>query len=156
MRFCVQVQLWCLTIPSLNVMPVVVAAMAIANDLDAEILLNLLVKIMDGLVDQGIQVVSYACDGTEVECSVQWLFIKKGQKIEHVIKNPCSGCPDTQITIVQYQGQAMCMIQDSKHALKTFWNNLFSGACLLMFGNYTAIFNRIHEMAMEDGTLLYK
>jgi hypothetical protein len=26
----------------------------------------------------------------------------------------------------------------------------------LMFGNYTAIFNWIREMAMEDGTPLYK
>jgi hypothetical protein len=77
------------------VTPVVVAAMPIANDLDAEILLNLLVKIMDGLVNQGIQVVSYACDGTKVECSVQWLFIEKAQKIEHIIKNPHSGWPNT-------------------------------------------------------------
>lgn len=50
----------------------------------------------------------------------------------------------------------MCMIQDSKHALKTFHNNLFSGVCLLTFGNFTAIYNHIREMAMEDGTPLYK
>lgn len=48
------------------------------------------------------------------------------------------------------------MIQDSKHALKTFRNNLFSGARLLALGNFTAIYNHIHEIAMEDGTPLYK
>lgn len=111
---------------------------------------------MNGLIDRGIQVVSYACDGTEVEHSVQQLFIEKAEKMEHIIKNPRSGCPDTQIMIVKYRGQAMCMIQDSKHALKTFRNNLFSGARLLTFGNFTAMYNHIREMAMEDDTPLYK
>lgn len=90
--------------------------MPIANDFDAEVLLKLLEKVMDGLIDRGIQVVSYACDGTEVKCSVQWLVIDKAEKTEHVIRNPCSGSPDTQIMIVKYRGQALCMIQDSKHA----------------------------------------
>lgn len=48
------------------------------------------------------------------------------------------------------------MIQDSKHALKTFRNNLFSGARLLALGNFTAIYNHIREIATEDGTPLYK
>lgn len=132
------------------------AAVPIANDLGADVLLELLEKVINGLIDRGIQVVSYACDGTEVERSVQRLFIEKAERIEHKIKNPRSGCPDTQITIVRYRGQAMCMIQDSKHALKTFRNNLFSGARLLTFGNFTAIYNRIREIALEDDTPLYK
>jgi hypothetical protein len=143
-------------VPSPNVTPMIVAAIPIANDLDAEVLLEHLEKVMNGLIDRGIQVVSYACDGTEVERSVQRLFIEKAEKIEYVIKNPRSGSPDTQITIVKYRGQPMCMIQDSKHALKTFRNNLFSGARLLTLGNYTAMYNHIREMAMEDGTPLYK
>ena len=132
------------------------AAVPIANDLGADVLLELLEKVINGLIDRGIQVVSYACDGTEVERSVQRLFIEKAERIEHKIKNPCSGCPDTQITIVRYRGQAMCMIQDSKHALKTFRNNIFSGARLLTFGNFTAIYNRIREIALVDDTPLYK
>lgn len=130
--------------------------MPIANDLDAETLLGYLIKIMDGLIDRAIQVVSYACDGTEVERGVQRLFLEKAKKIEHVIENPQEGCPDTKITIAKYRGQAMCMIQDSKHALKTFRNNLFSGARLLAFGNYMAMYNHIREMAMKDGTPLFR
>jgi hypothetical protein len=133
-----------------------VAAIPIANNLDAKVLLELLEKVVNGLIDRGIQVVSYACDGTEVERSVQRLFMEKAEKIEYVIKNPRSGPHDTQIIIVKYRAQAMCMIQDSKHALKTFRNNLFSGARLLMLGNFTAMYNHIREMAMEDGTPLYK
>jgi hypothetical protein len=134
----------------------IVAAMPIANDLDAEVLLEHLEKVMNGLIDRGIQVVSYACDGSGVERSVQRLFIEKAEKIEHIIKNPRSGSPDTQITIVMYRRQAMCMIQDSKHALKTFCNNLFSGARLLTLGNFTAMYNHIREMAIEESSPLYK
>ncbi|KAF8227800.1 hypothetical protein L208DRAFT_1134702, partial [Tricholoma matsutake] len=47
------------------------------------------------------------------------------------------------------------MIQDSKHALKTFQNNLFSAAQLLTLGSYTAMYCHIAEMAWEDGSPLY-
>lgn len=137
-------------------MPIIVAAMPIANDLNAETLLPHLLKVVDGLIDRGIQVISYACDGTEVECAVQRLFVEQSKQIHYVIENPREGCPDTKITIAEYQGQAMCMVQDSKHALKTFRNNLFSGARLLTFGNYTAMYNHIRELAMESGTPLFQ
>ncbi|KAI0724829.1 hypothetical protein C8Q72DRAFT_856435 [Fomitopsis betulina] len=43
------------------------------------------------------------------------------------------------------------MIQDNKHGLKTAWNNLFSGACLLIAGNYTMGNQDVHELAFcED------
>lgn len=77
------------------------------------------------------------------------------EKIEHTVKNPHPNCPDTKVTIAVIQGQPICMIQDLKHALKTFRNNLFSGARLLTFGNYTTVFQRIQEMAFEPGSLLY-
>ena len=91
-----------------------------------------------------------------MERSVQRLCIENAEKIEHTIKNPRPGGADTRIMIIRYRGQPMCMIQDSKHALKTFRNNLFSGARLLTLGNFTAMYNRIREIAMEDGTPLYK
>ena len=104
--------------------------------------------MLDGLID--------TCDGTEVERSVQRLLIKEAELIEHVIKNPRVGGPDTTVTIVKYRNQAMCIVQDSKHALKTFRNNLFSGVRLLALGNFTAMYNHIREMAMEDGAPLFK
>jgi hypothetical protein len=148
--------MWCLTVPAPKVAPIIVAAIPIGNDLDAETLYRYLENVLNGLLDRGIQVISYACDGTEVERSVQHLLVENAKWIKHVIKNPRDGGPNTTITIVKYRGQAMCMIQDSKHALKTFRNNLFSGVCLLTLGNFTAIYNRIQEIAMEDGTPLFK
>lgn len=47
------------------------------------------------------------------------------------------------------------MIQDLKHSLNTFWNNLFSIACLLTLGSYTPIYHHIKELAYNVGTSLY-
>ncbi|GLB37775.1 hypothetical protein LshimejAT787_0408260 [Lyophyllum shimeji] len=151
-----KVRLWCLTIPVPKMTPIIVAALPIANDLSADVLLVLLEQVLDGLIDHHVRVVSYACDGTEVERSVQRLFVAKSEHEEYVIEGPQPGFVDTKITIAKYRGQAICMVQDSKHALKTFRNNLFSGARLLTFGNYTATYRHIREIAFEDGTPLYK
>jgi hypothetical protein len=124
-----------------KVTPIIIAALPIPNSLKADDLLDYGKQILYGLLDRNIQVVSYACDGTEVERSVQRLFIKIADKvIRHVIKNPHKGCPDTEIIIGVFRGQPIIMIQDSKHGLKTFRNNLFSGAHLLALGSYTAIY----------------
>lgn len=47
------------------------------------------------------------------------------------------------------------MIQDSKHGLKTFRNNLFSGARFLALGNHVAYFQQVFDIASENGTPLY-
>ncbi|KAJ7911244.1 hypothetical protein B0H13DRAFT_1614840 [Mycena leptocephala] len=48
------------------------------------------------------------------------------------------------------------MTQDSIHMLKTFCSNLFTGARMPTFGNFTAIFRRIYEIAMDPKSLMYK
>lgn len=136
-------------------MPLIVAALPIPNNLDAPTLLSYLENILHGLLKHKIPVISYACDGTEVERSVQRLLVAKApKKIEHTIKGPHLGS-DVNISIAIIQDQPICMVQDSKHALKTFRNNLFSGARLLTIGNYTAIFQRIRDIAFESGSPLY-
>jgi hypothetical protein len=45
------------------------------------------------------------------------------------------------------------MIQDPKHLLKTFRSNLFSGARLLVLGNYTVMYSHARMIAFEKGTL---
>jgi len=123
--------------------------------MDAETLLEPLKRVMDGLIDKGIRVISYASDGTEVERAVQRLFLDQTSKREVKIPNPRPGCGSTIIVFGFYRGQAICMIQDSKHALKTLRNNLFSGARFLVFGNFTAMYKHILEIASGSGTPLY-
>ena len=139
-----------------KVAPIIVAAVPIPDDLNANQLLNYGKQILYGLLDKRIRVVSYACDGTEVERSVQRLFVEIVDRvIRHVIKNPREGCPDTEVVIGVFRGQPVVMVQDSKHGLKTFRNNLFSGARLLTLASYTTIYCRIQELAYEAGTPLY-
>ncbi|KAJ6587364.1 hypothetical protein B0H10DRAFT_2234035 [Mycena sp. CBHHK59/15] len=124
-----KVRVWCLSVPLPAITPLVIAAMPIPNDIKAEELLVPLEKILNGLLTRKIRVVSYACDGTEVE-------------------RPIPDAPDLALVIGVFHGFPIVMIQDSKHALKTFRNNLFTGARLLTFGNFTAVFRRIYQMAM--------
>jgi len=123
--------------------------------MDAPCLLELLKKVIDSLLDRGVRVVSYASDGTEIERAVQRLFLDLTNEQIYTIQNPRPGCVDTKVVFGIYRGQAICMVQDSKHALKTFRNNLFSGARLLTFGNYTAMYRHILEIAQGDGTPLF-
>ncbi|KAJ7722682.1 hypothetical protein B0H16DRAFT_1334577, partial [Mycena metata] len=150
------IRLWCLTIPVPGVAPIIVAAIPIANDLKADVLLEYLIKVINGLLDNKIKVISYACDGTQIERSVQDMFVKWApERIEHLIEDPHGKAPPVRIIAAVVHGQAICMIQDAKHALKTFRNNLFSGARLLALGSYTAIYSRISEMAFADGSPLF-
>ncbi|KAJ6615754.1 hypothetical protein B0H10DRAFT_2220087 [Mycena sp. CBHHK59/15] len=151
-----KVRVWCLTVPLPGITPLVVAAMPIPNDMKAEQLLVPLEKILNGLLMRNIRVVSYACDGTEVERSVQRMLVAKADKtIRHTITSPIPGAPDVELIIGEFHGFPVVMIQDSKHALKTFRNNLFTGARLLTFGNFTAVFRRIYQMAMDPTSPLY-
>lgn len=63
---------------------------------------------------------------------------------------------DTRITIPIIDGQPVSLLQDSKHALKTLRNNLFSGARLLTLGNYTMLYSTIHDLAFANGSPLYR
>jgi hypothetical protein len=151
-----QVRLWCLQIPLPKVAPIIVAAIPIPNDLDADALLIYLEMILNGLLTRGVRVVSYAADGTEVERSVQRLLKARGTtEITYAIRNPRPGYPETKVNITVYDGQPTCMVQDSSHGLKTDRNNLFSGARLLAFGNHVALYRRIRQAAFEDKSPLY-
>jgi len=60
-------------------LPLVVATLPISNNLNAQDLLQLLKKVVFGFLhlSQKSKIISYACDGTEVECSVQHDFSAK-------------------------------------------------------------------------------
>ena len=140
-----------------KVSPIILAALPIANSLNALSLFEYLKQILHGLIDHGIVVVSYACDGSEVERSVQSILIQSGDEcIEYSIPNPQSGECDTKITVIKIRGQPLTIIQDSKHALKTFRNNLYSGARCLVMGNYVALYEQVLHLSRGEGTPLYQ
>ncbi|TFY73791.1 hypothetical protein EWM64_g10221 [Hericium alpestre] len=151
-----KVRLWCIQIPLPKVAPIIVAAIPIEGTMSASDLLEYLEPLVNGLLAHNIRVVSYACDGTESERSLQRLLTSCGTgQIQQSIPNFFDPSSAFDIIIPTFNDYPIIMIQDSKHALKTFCNNLFSGARLLVLGNYVAIYEHIRQMAMEDGSPLY-
>lgn len=131
--------------------PIIVAAEAISDAMDAQSLAPLSLKILEGLITHGVKVVSYACDGTEVERSVQNIITQSApRRITYNIKDPVSAGRDLTIIVPVIKEQPVAMIQDSKHALKTMRNNLFSGGRLLVMGDHVAIYDRIRRIVMTE------
>ena|SRR5882762_3283629 len=137
--------------------PLVVVAKAIPNNLKAEQLHEYSVKIIKGLVRRKIKVVSYSCDGTETERAVQRLLKEQATHcIQYKIKHPVPGLPDLVIIIAVIDGQVVIMIQDSKHALKTSRNNLFTGAKLLTLANHVAMYAYARDLAFGTDSPLWR
>jgi len=136
--------------------PLILAAKAIPNSLKAEQLHEYSVNIIKGLVGKNIKVVSYSCDGTETERVVQRLLKEHASdRIKYKIKHPVPGFPDLEIVIAMIDGQVVIMIQDSKHALKTSRNNLFTGAKLLTVANHVAMYAYARDLAFGPDSPLY-
>jgi hypothetical protein len=151
-----KMRLWCLQVPLPKLAPIIITALPIASNNDAKTLAAWTLKIIAGLRQHNICVISYACDGTEVERAVQRMLVSEAEcVILYEIASPAPGLSTIKIEIPVLYGQAIVNIQDPKHGLKTFHNNLFSGAQLLTLGNYTAQYSRIRAMAFKDGTPLY-
>ncbi|KAG2152842.1 hypothetical protein DEU56DRAFT_977227 [Suillus clintonianus] len=151
-----KMRLWCLQVPLPKIAPIIVAALPLASDHNAESLAKWSLEIIGGLRRHQIPIVSYACDGTEVERAVQRIVVRDADSvIVYGIESPFAGMSAIRLEIPVHHGQALVNIQDPKHGLKMFHNNLFSGARLLILGNYTALFAHIRAMAFEDGTPLY-
>lgn len=107
---------------------------------------------------QKIQVVSYASDGTETERKLQRMFAQTASTtLEHTFEAPEDepDLPKLTIRIPLFDSQPIVMIQDSKHALKTARNNLFSGAKFLVLGNHATYYQQVRDIAFEDHSPLY-
>ena len=136
---------------------IILAALPIANNLNALCLFNYLKQILYGLIDHSISVILYACDGSVVEQSVQSLLMESGDEcIKYSIPNPQSGECDTKITIIKIRRQPLTIVQDSKHALKTYHNNLYSGTRCLVMGNYVALYEEVLHLSHGEGTPIYQ
>lgn len=143
-------------IPLPGMSPLIVAAKAIPNNLKADDLLLHTLKLAKGLIDRGIKVVSYACDGTEVERAVERLMIDSApRRITYIIHHPFPGFPDLEIVIAVINRQLVAIIQDAKHGLKTSRNNLFTGAKLFALGEHMAMYAYAREMVFEADSPLY-
>ncbi|ETW82370.1 hypothetical protein HETIRDRAFT_315019 [Heterobasidion irregulare TC 32-1] len=149
-----KVCVWCVQIPMPKASSIVTHVLAIPNSCDAEELQAYSDKIICGLVQRGLKVISYTCDGTETERKVQCCLIRDSPfHITYTIQhpNPAVDFEDMTVIIATREAQPIVMIQDSKHALKTMRNNNFSGAKLLVLGNTTAKYSDVRDAAFGPG-----
>lgn len=112
--------------------------------------------ILTGLIEHKIFVISYASDGTQLEQSVQGVFISTSPYVHwFTITHPVKGHAALRFRIATYRSQPIIMIQDPKHALKTCRNNLFSGARLLTLGNCVATYEMARHLAFDTDSPLF-
>ena len=127
-------------IPLIGIPTMVVATEAIPNDLPAQKLYPKSLAVIEGLKSHGVDVISYACNGTQVEHSVQDSLVSKAVRtISYRVPDPEG--KDYTTTLPIFANSPVVMIQDSKHALKTMRNNLFSGARALVLGSHLAMYS---------------
>ena len=133
----------------------IVAAEAIPDNLSVETLYPKSRDIIEGLKRHGLNVVSYACDGTQVERSIQDKLVSSA-KSTISIRIPDPDPTEDSDYIIQIPmfgpgpGSPVVMVQDSKHSLKMFRNNLFSGARALVLGNHVAMYSQVRSIAFGD------
>lgn len=139
-------------------LPLAIAALPIPSTVLSQTLTSYLEAILDCLFDHDIQVVSYASDGSAVELSLQAnILTSMTESRVYCITHPTSTHSNEGSIVFRlgfYHGYPLMMVQDSKHFLKTCCNNLFSGACLLVFGSFFAIYSQAREIAFDSSLTL--
>jgi hypothetical protein len=117
-NLCLKLRLWCIVIPLIRIPSMIVATKASPNDLPAHELYPKSLAVIKGLKSHGVNVVSYACDGTQVEHTVQDSLVSQAvRKISYRV--PDAEGKDHAITLPIFGDSPVVMIQESKHALKT-------------------------------------
>lgn len=126
----------------------------ISSTLKTPELFQMTEKIIFGLLKEGINVISYSCDGTETEHGVLRLFRTVASSTRTLrFRHPYNGFPDLTFDIPLLDGHPVVPREDSLHALKTARNNLFTGARLLVLFGHTATYGMIRPLALDGGPL---
>jgi hypothetical protein len=113
--------------------------------------------VLRGLFGKGINVVAYACDGTETERGVQHRLVAESAfNFDYTIPHPNGLDPDIVIPIATFDGHPILIVQDAKHALKTLRNNLNSGARLLVTGNHVITYEQARALGFDLKGPLYR
>ncbi|KAI0309338.1 hypothetical protein OF83DRAFT_1179744 [Amylostereum chailletii] len=151
-----KLRLWSLQMAMPKVPPIIVAMKAIPGNLSTEVLYDLSLNILKGLINRGLKVISYSSDGTETERKIQHYLVERSSfKYQFCIPNPSPSDgegSDIIIIIATIDGQVFVVMQDSKHLPKTVRNNNFTGAKFFALGNSYASYSEVRNLAFgTDG-----
>jgi hypothetical protein len=144
-------------VPLPGVPTIIAAAKPISNSLTAQKLVDYSFDLLEGFLAKGLQVVACAADGSTVviERSIQNLLTLKAKNKRITTFRHPNGPPITlEIPLFgKNNDQPVVMIQDSQHGCKTARNAAFSGARMLVLGNFTVLFEDLRRLATEGGPL---
>ncbi len=101
------------------------------------------------------RIVSNASDGAAVERDCQQQLAAAGTPLQYLVKAPSSNIDPLSVTLCDLNGNIFVNGQDSKHALKTFRNNIFTGARVLTLGNFIVTYQQIRGIALQPNSPLY-
>ncbi|KAK1223302.1 hypothetical protein PQX77_013840 [Marasmius sp. AFHP31] len=129
---------------------------AIPSSLNTATLTEYSWEILSGLLEKGIKVCSYTCDGAATEHSVQRNLRTKASTTK-VVRIPHPGREEPiEIRVHFYGKDPIAFIQDPKHALKTVRNNLYSGSKCLTFPNNVAMYSQVRDMYHNGCPIRYR
>lgn len=154
-----KLRLWCLQIPLPNIPPLVLCVLPITSKTDSAMLAGMEKALLDVLLDneRPLTIVSLGSDGTASEREARRLLFEYADvRPEHFsIPSPDSSSDPFKITMLCIHQKTIAIIQDPKHCRKTIRNNLFSGARLLVLGNYIAVYSQVRLLAISEDSPLY-
>ncbi len=141
-------------IPLPAVPPLVLAALGLpSGNCGAQKLVEPALRLYWGLRKAGIVVISFSADGMEVERAAQKLMLEEANEVKtYTFAHPLPQCGAIELPVPLYDGVPLIQQQDSKHLHKTFHNNAFSGAQLLVLGDHYVAFHQVLDIALANAT----
>ncbi|KAJ7736423.1 hypothetical protein B0H16DRAFT_1730764 [Mycena metata] len=145
-----KLRVYLLSIPLPKIPPMLVAAVARGSSVTAEDLSAMHSKLANLLHEYDIHPISMSSDGAEVERATQRTIAESAPSHRiYVILNSAPGC-EIHLRIPLYFGHhPTIMTQDSKHALKTARNQIYTGARILVIGFFVILYAHLREIAMN-------
>ncbi|KAI9443778.1 hypothetical protein H4582DRAFT_2053569 [Lactarius indigo] len=155
-----KLRLWVLQIPLPHVPPLILAVIPLASSTDATALADMEQHLLDILLasEKSLCIISLGSDGSVIEREARRILVHNGfaKAIRHTIPHPHSPQSEAiKISLLYVHGRYIAVTQDPKHCHKTGRNNLFSGARLLILGNFPIYYEQIQSLASKDNSPLY-
>ncbi|KAJ3538768.1 hypothetical protein NM688_g6473 [Phlebia brevispora] len=153
-----KVRVYTLQVPLPSLAPIIIAALPISDSMSGAALYNLTQPILYGLLKRGIHITSIASDGAQIE-RVHQRLVKSQAPSRRTFSIPGPRSLESltlRVEVAIIEEHPIVQVQDALHGCKTARNNLFSGARLLTFGNYTMTFRQIREMLDNADCPLYR
>lgn len=155
-----KLRLWVLQIPLPHVPPLILAVMPLASSTDSTMLATMEQDLLTILLasEQSLCIISLGSDGSVVEREARRAIVRNGfaESITHTIPHPNNPQSEViKVSLLHVHGRYITITQDPKHCRKTSRNNLFSGARLLVLGNFPIYYEQVRSLASKDDSPLY-